>query len=271
MKFIIRTIVPSIIILIAFSCSAGQFSRNNYVLIKTTLGDIKIKLYNETPLHRDNFIKLVKSKLYDDVQFHRVIQNFMIQTGDVTTKKDTMSLDLPYLSDYTIPSEFNKDLFHKKGAVAAAREGDDFNPDRNSSGTQFYIVQGEKYEDSELNNIEQRINNTIRQGAFIKFIKEAQDSIARTGGKIDQSQIQNNAMLKTYNYFAEKGEYTISPSQREIYKTTGGTPFLDATYTVFGEVVEGLDIVDKIASVTTGEADKPLADIRILKAKIVKK
>jgi peptidylprolyl isomerase len=271
MKYINRIVLPLVIILLTFSCSGGALNKTSYVLIKTTLGDIKIRLYNETPLHRDNFINLVKSQLYDDVLFHRIIEGFMIQTGDVTTKKDTMNLDLPYLSEYTIPAEFNKELFHKKGAVAAAREGDEYNPERNSSGTQFYIVQGKKYNDAELTLVEQRINNNIKQGAFIRFIKEKQDSVAKTGSKSDMAEIQNSALLKTYNYIAATGEYTIPLTQREIYKSLGGAPFLDATYTVFGEVVEGLEVVDKIASVTTGAGDKPISDIRILKAKVVKK
>jgi peptidylprolyl isomerase len=271
MKYIYRYFSPLIILLIMASCSGSQLNNNKYVLIETTLGNIKIRLYNETPLHRDNFIKLVKSQLYDDVKFHRVIKDFMIQTGDVTTKKDTSTLDLPYLSEYTILSEFNKELFHKKGAVAAAREGDEYNPERNSSGTQFYIVQGEKYDDIELNNVEQKISNNIKQGAFLKFIKEKQDSISRAGGKIDMTEIQNSALLKTYDFISKNGDYKIPANQREVYKTIGGTPFLDATYTVFGEVVEGLDIVDKIAAEKTGVGDMPLADIRIIKAKIVRK
>jgi cyclophilin family peptidyl-prolyl cis-trans isomerase len=239
MKSINRLVFLAAIIFLAFSCSADSPNRTSYVLIKTTLGDIKIKLYNETPFHRDNFIKLVKSQLYDDIQFHRIIEGFMIQTGDITTKKDTTKLDIPYLSEYTIPAEFNKALFHKKGAVAAAREGDEYNPERNSSGMQFYIVQGKKYDDDELNLVEQRINNNIKQGAFLKFIKEEQDSVAKTGSKIGIPEIQNSALLKTYNYLAATGEYVIP--------------------------------VDKIATVTTGPDDKPVSDVRILKAKIVRK
>ena len=271
MKYLIRAIVPVFILLIALSCSTSQLNKNTIVLIKTNYGDIKIKLYDETPLHRDNFIKLVKSQMYDDVLFHRIIKGFMIQTGDVTTKKDTTTLDLPYLSEYTIPSEFNKYLFHKKGAVAAAREGDEFNSERKSSGTQFYIVQGETYNDADLDQVEKRINNGIKQGFFIKAVKEMQDSILNSGSKIDMAQVQNGALLKTYDFIAANPDYKIPLTQREIYKSIGGTPFLDATYTVFGEVVEGLDVVDKIASSTTGVGDKPVSDVRILKAKIVKK
>jgi peptidylprolyl isomerase len=271
MKFVIRYIGPLVILLIMAFCRVSQLNSNTYVLIKTSLGDIKIRLYDETPHHRDNFIKLVKSHLYDDVEFHRIIKDFMIQTGDVTTKKDTSALDLPYLTEYIIPAEFNRELFHKKGAVAAAREGDENNPDRNSSGTQFYIVQGKKYDDIELNNVEKLINNNIKQGAFLKFIKEKQDSIKKAGAKIDMAEIQNSALLKTYDFITKNGDYKIPANQHEVYKTLGGTPFLDATYTVFGEVVEGFDIVDRIASEPTGKSDKPLADIRIIKAKIVRK
>lgn len=271
MKYFSRLLIAIITLLVVFSCSAGQFKKESFVLIKTTLGDIKIRLYDETPLHRDNFIKLVKSEMYDDVLFHRVIKGFMIQTGDVTTKKDTSKIDLPYLSEYTIPAEFNNNLFHKKGAIAAAREGDEFNPERNSSGTQFYIVQGEVYDDAGLNQIEARISNGIKQGVFIKAIKEKQDSVAKTGSPVDMAQIQNGALLETYKYIAANPDYKMPDNQRTIYKTIGGTPFLDATYTVFGELVEGLDVVDKIAAVSTEPGDKPISDIRILKAKIVRK
>lgn len=271
MKYLTRLIVPVIILLISVSCSAGQATRNTFVILETTYGNIKLKLYNETPQHRDNFVKLVKSELYNDVLFHRVIRNFMIQTGDLTTKSDTSKLDLPYLSEYTIPAEFNASLFHKKGALAAAREGDEFNPERNSSGTQFYIVQGELYTDTELYQVEQRIANNVKQGVFIKYMKEAQDSVAKSGVKTDIAEIQNSALLKTYDFISKNPDYKIPATQREVYKTIGGTPFLDATYTVFGEVVEGLDIVDRIAAVATAPGDKPIEDIRIIKARIVRK
>jgi len=193
------------------------------ILIKTTQGEIKIKLYNETPYHRDNFVKLVEQSFYDSLIFHRVIKDFMIQAGDPDSKNATASSVLGSGGPgYTIPAEINPDLFHKKGALSAARTGDQTNPTRRSSGSQFYIVQGKTLTAAELDFYEQRLGTEF------------------------------------------------SNSQREIYKTLGGAPFLDGQYTVFGEVVEGLDIIDKIASVAIGANDRPTTDVVILSMEIVK-
>ena len=188
------------------------------VLIETTEGNITVKLYDETPMHRDNFVKLVKSNFYDGVIFHRVIKNFMIQGGDPESKNPEANKQ--YGSggpSYKIPAEFNSKLFHKKGALSAARTN---NPEKASSGSQFYIVQGEKY-----------------SGA-------------------DQ--------LKQIN-----PKFNYTPEQIEAYKTLGGTPHLDGEYTVFGEVTNGLNIVDKIAAVKTGKADRPVNDVIITKVTII--
>lgn len=200
----------------------SQIKDNADVLIETTYGNIKIKLYDETPLHKENFLKLVSEKLYDDQIFHRVINNFMIQAGDPKSKNAKPGQPLGYGDlGYTIPAEFNKDLFHKKGALAAARQPDNVNPNKESSASQFYIVHGKVYSNQELDLMEQR-------GIHIKFTEE----------------------------------------QRKTYTTVGGTPHLDYAYTVFGEVIEGIDIVDKIASVKTDKRDRPLNDIK-LKIKII--
>ena len=162
-------------------------------------------------------------------------------------------------------------LFHKKGALAAAREGNDVNPEMRSSGTQFYIVQGVKYSDDELNQAEQRINNNIKQAMFVKMIKEVSDSSRISGTNLTKPEIQEKASLRMFETMEVKGEYRIPDEQRNTYKNVGGTPRLDGTYTVFGEVVSGLDVVDKIAGVKTNESDKPLTDIRIIKMKLVRK
>lgn len=196
--------------------------KTNIILLSTDFGNIKIRLYNETPQHRDNFLKLVTRNFYDSLLFHRVIRNFMIQGGDPESKHAIQGAMLGNGDiGYTVPAEFNDSLFHKKGALAAARQGDDINPTKASSGCQFYIVQGKVYTDDELNMLESRMN--------IKF----------------------------------------SPSQRQVYKTIGGTPFLDHNYTVYGEVIEGLDVVDKIAAVQTLPGDRPAQDLR-MKISIVK-
>ena len=185
-----------------------------YVKIETTMGDIVVRLYNETPLHRDNFIKLVREGVYDGLIFHRVIRNFMIQGGDPNsrTAKQGQMLGDGTLG-YTIPAEFVPTLYHKKGALAAARQGDNVNPRKESSSCQFYIVQGEKWTADRLRMVERRMGKSF------------------------------------------------TAEQVDVYGTVGGTPFLDGDYTVFGEVVEGLDVVDKIAAVPCGAADRPQTDV----------
>jgi cyclophilin family peptidyl-prolyl cis-trans isomerase len=202
-------------------------SKETTVLIKTTLGDVKVKLYNETPLHRDNFIRLVKSHSYDSTLFHRVIKSFMIQGGDPDSKKAAEGVQLGNGEmGSSVPAEFKPGLFHKKGALAAARQGDNVNPEKKSSSCQFYIVQGKVFNDADLDRLELRINSS--------------------------------------------GAYKFSPEQRQAYKTIGGTPHLDTGYTVFGEVVEGMDVVEKIAAVQVDRNDRPLVDVRVLKMEIVK-
>ncbi|MEI6852577.1 MAG: peptidylprolyl isomerase [Bacteroidota bacterium] len=205
-----KKILTSLVILIAFSgivFAQTSTQTEPVYLIKTSLGNIKVKLYNETPKHRDNFMKLVKEGFYNGSIFHRVINQFMIQGGGAKNGTEDVG--------YTVPAEFNSKFIHKKGALAAARMPDQINPQKESSGSQFYIVQGKKYGDSELDAIEQRLNK--------KF----------------------------------------SPEAREMYKTVGGTPFLDGDYTVFGEVTEGMDVIDKIAAVKTATGDKPIEDIKM--------
>jgi peptidylprolyl isomerase len=245
-------------------------NENSTVLIKTSLGDIKIKLYDSTPIHRDNFIHLVNSHFYDGISFHRIIKNFMIQTGDPETKSGSSKNMPDSIKTYTITAEFNNLYFHKKGALAAARQGDDVNPHKRSSGTQFYIVQGVKFSDDELNQVEQRINSNMKQGKFNTFMKATTDSVRMTGNEVTNAEIQQIASIKMFQFLSSYKDFKLSDDQRNIYKTSGGTPRLDGNYTVFGEVIEGLDIVDKIAEVPTDSNDKPLNEIKIIKIKIVK-
>lgn len=196
------------------------------VLMKTDSGNLVLRLKDETPLHRDNFIKLVKSGYYNNISFHRVIAGFMIQAGDEKTKRKADSTK--FLNAYTLPAEISPDFFHKMGMLAAARMGDNVNPKRESSGVQFYIVQGRVFNDKSLDSVE------------------------------------------TYRLNGRK----IPLAQREVYKTTGGAPHLDQTYTIFGELVSGFDVLDKIAQTKTSGrqgGDKPLADIRIKKVKMVRR
>lgn len=252
------------------SCRAPVGNENTIVSIKTSLGDIKIKLYDETPIHRENFIRLINSGFYEGISFHRIIKNFMIQAGDPETKSGSPKNMPDSIKTYTIPAEFNNLYFHKKGALAAARQGDDVNPHKRSSGTQFYIVQGVKFSDDELNQVEQRINSNMKQSMFNSFIKATTDSVRMTGKEVTNAQIQQIASIKMFQFLSSYKDFRLSDEQRNIYKTSGGTPRLDGNYTVFGEVIEGLDIVDKIAEVPTDTNDKPLNEIKIIKIKIVK-
>jgi cyclophilin family peptidyl-prolyl cis-trans isomerase len=252
------------------SCNSPGGNENTKVLIKTTLGDIKIRLYDGTPIHRDNFIRLVNSGFYDGISFHRIIKNFMIQAGDPDTKTPRPLNSTDSLKTYTIPAEFNNQYFHKKGALAAARQADDINPAMRSSGTQFYIVQGVRLNDEDLNIAEQRVNSSVKQSRFNSYLKEVSDSIRLSGKTLTDAEIQEIASIKMFLYLTAYKDFKISVEQRNIYKTAGGTPRLDGTYTVFGEVTEGLDIVDKIAEVSTDSNDKPVSDIKIIKMKIIK-
>jgi peptidylprolyl isomerase len=255
---------------LAVCCNAPAGNENTFVSIKTSMGDIKVRLYDETPVHRDNFIKLIKSGFYDGISFHRVINNFMIQAGDPATRTIPIAKTADSLNTYTIPAEFNKQYFHKKGALAAAREGNDVNPEMRSSGTHFYIVQGVKFTDDELNLAEQKINSNLKQSVFNKYLKEVADSVLLSGITLSDGEIQEKASVKMFNYLTTHEDYKIPEDQRTVYKTIGGVPRLDGTYTVFGEVTEGLDVVDKIAAVKTDESDRPLTDVKILKMTIVR-
>jgi peptidylprolyl isomerase len=271
MNTFIKKLLALNAVLLLISCSSpGGNNENTTISMQTTLGDIKIKLYDGTPGHRDNFIKLIKSGFYEGVSFHRVIKDFMIQAGDPLTKPVKPSASADTLNSYTIPAEINSQYFHKKGALAAARQGNDVNPLMRSSGTQFYIVQGVKFTDDELNAAEQRINNNFKQGLFSKLIKETADSIRLSGKNATDGEIQELASMKMFQYLTNNADFKLSEEQRNVYKTIGGTPRLDAGYTVFGEVIEGLDVVDKIASVQTDAGDKPVKDVKIIKIKIVK-
>jgi peptidylprolyl isomerase/peptidyl-prolyl cis-trans isomerase B (cyclophilin B) len=239
------------------------------VLIKTNYGNIKVKLYNETPIHRDNFIKLVNQGYYNDLTFHRIIQDFMIQGGDVSSQKPSDSI--PFDQTDTLEAEILfPQYFHKRGAFAAARWGDDVNPTKASDAYQFYIVTGEKYiTDNELLNLEkqryertkQRIYNSI-QSANMDTIK----SLYREGNKTAINELREKWRAEAEekaNAIKDKIYYT--EEQKEIYKSSvGGTPFLDGEYTVFGEVVEGMDVVEKIESVKTNEKDAPLQPVKMV-------
>ena len=266
-------LLPMFIFLIngILCCKPQHSNENTHILMQTTLGDIKLKLYDETPLHRENFIKLIKAGVYDGVSFHRVINNFMIQGGDPQTKPQGIPSGADSLTSYTVPAEFNTRLFHKKGALAAARQGNEINPEMRSSGTQFYLVQGTTLTDQELDLAEQSINNSLRQGMFSRLLRQVADSSRQAGLRPADSEIHEKASSLMFEYLTKNENYVISDEQRSVYRTIGGVPRLDGCYTVFGEVTEGIEVIDKIAAVKTNNQDRPLSDIRILKMKILSK
>ena len=236
------------------------------VLIKTTEGDIKVRLYDETPQHRDNFLKLAKEGYFDGTLFHRVIKDFMIQGGDPDSKGAPKGKMLGTGGpDYTIPAEFvYPQLFHKRGALSAARLGDEVNPERESSGSQFYIVWGKVYKLAELKQMEKQLEMQQEQTIFNQLAKENRDKIMELRRNRDRAglqELQDELIAETKAISMEKGKPSFTDEQREAYTSVGGTPFLDNQYTVFGEVVEGLDVVEKIQNCETLRGDRPKEDI----------
>lgn len=265
-------------LVLSLPVSGQKKEKETMVLITTDLGDIKVKLYNETPLHRDNFIKLVKDTFYNGTLFHRVIQNFMIQGGDPQSRNAQPDIMLGNGDvGYTIPAEIRPELYHKKGALAAARQGDDVNPSRASSGCQFYIVQGKVFTEADLAGIEARVNMQNKQKIFGELINKPENAALKNRFITNQqAQNQDSLMLLTgiIEPMIEKelqkiGPHKITDEQKKIYTTIGGAPHLDGGYTVYGEVVEGLDVVDKIAAVEKNQFDRPKTDIK-MKMKIIK-
>ena len=230
--------------------------------IKTTEGDIIVALYDETPKHRDNFIKLAK----DGTLFHRVIKDFMIQGGDPDSKDAPKGKMLGTGGpDYTIPAEFvYPKRYHKRGALSAARTGDEVNPERESSGSQFYIVWGKTFNKGELKQMEKQMTMQQEQTTFDALVKQHHDEIMtlrRNRDRAGLQALQDQIIEKTKRICKEKGKPQFTEEQVETYTTIGGTPFLDNQYTVFGEVLEGLDVVEKIQNTATERGDRPKNDI----------
>ena len=245
------------------------------VLMHTSMGDIQLKLYNETPKHRDNFIQLVKDGTYNGLLFHRVIKDFMIQGGDVTSKDAPMNKSLGAGDlGYTVPAEFNyPKYFHKKGALCAARTGDEVNPERASSASQFYIVTGKKYSEAELNQMEKQLENRLKQSIFARLQVENKPKIMeyyRSGNKEELAILRDTLIGKTELEAEKRKDETKLPKElREIYKTEGGVPFLDNQYTVYGEVVKGIEVVEAIQNVKTNKPDRPTENVVITSVELI--
>lgn len=223
------SLLSSVVLCFISVSASAQDTLRHEVLMETSMGNIRLALYNETPLHRDNFIKNVREGVYDGLLFHRVISSFMIQGGDTASRNAAPGQQLGDTEEsYSIPAEIRyPQLFHKRGALAAAREGDNVNPERRSSATQFYIVYGRRFTDEMLDKVQERLDGV-------------------------------------------KGGVTLTPEVREVYRQKGGTPHLDGLYTVFGEVLEGMDVVCEIQWVETDSNNRPVEDVRIIKATVVR-
>ncbi len=272
-KYLILTAI-SLVVLI--SCKTGnnknkdskQTYKNSFV-IKTAFGDMKGRLYDETPQHRDNFIKLVNEGFYDSLLFHRVIHQFMIQGGDPDSKNAKAGVQLGNGGPgYTIPAEFNDKFIHKKGALAAARMGDNVNPTKASSGSQFYIVQGTVYDSLKLAQMELRMKDSkLRQAVQKHMSKPENEGLRNKVATLQKNKDKAglNALWQELTQVVQKEDSTLrqgfTPLQKETYSTIGGTPHLDGAYTVFGEIYEGLNVVDSIANVKGDRANRPLEDV----------
>jgi cyclophilin family peptidyl-prolyl cis-trans isomerase len=260
----INILLLSLLFLI-YSCHS-QKETGTIVLITTEFGDIKLRLYNETPKHRDNFIKLIKSGFYKSKTFHRVIKGFMIQGGEANLPQ--LPAQIPSDYNYTIPAEINPKFYHKRGALAAARQNDEVNPNKESSSTEFYIVQGKIYKSEQLKQAETVINNQTLTGLFKKYYQSEQDRLIKKDTAFDNSYLQNAAINMAKAEFKKK-KFKFTREEIDTYSSLGGAPFLDANYTVFGEVIEGLEIVDKIADVKIENGDKPVKNVKF-SIKIIK-
>ena len=278
-----KTIILFTLILCCMTACTGSQKKENSMItgnetlvrLETTMGNITVKLYDETPKHRDNFIKLVKEGVYDSTLFHRVIKNFMIQAGDPQSKTatDTTTLGTGDVG-YTIPAEINPKFFHKRGVLAAARQGDDVNPNRESSGCQFYIVTGRKFSEAQMINMENQLNearlDTVFQTLARKHMKEIY-KMRKANDMEGLMALQDSLEAQARAEVKKEPALKFTREQIEAYTTVGGAPHLDGSYTIFGEVVDGMDVVARIEAVKTNRTDRPEKDVRILKASVIEK
>ena len=262
---VMRTLLIVLTCFVVFVSCGKQ--NDNMVEISTPYGTMRAVLYDDTPIHKKNFLRLVEAGEYDSLLFHRVIRGFMIHGGDPksrhadsNTKLGVSEIGEPIQSEIVYPK-----YFHKRGALAAARKPDSVNPEKMSSGSQFYIVQGAVYDSVALDNVELEFNNVMRRDVFYEVQPYYQDSLIyyqEHGMAIELSELQLRIMAKVQELAEQKGLFKFTPEVREVYQTVGGTPQLDGKYTVFGEVVDGFEVLDSIAeTMTERPSDRPIEDI----------
>lgn len=264
---------------IAAACSQSDMSeytvedpKDALVELNTSMGDVVVELFNDTPQHRDNFLKLVKEGYYDGVLFHRVINDFMVQTGDPNSKNASSGAQLGSGDPgYTIPAEIvYPKHYHKYGALAAARTGDAMNPEKRSSGSQFYIVTGKTMSERQLENMDAKRINSELQSYFQNLAMQYRDSIQSMQKAGDQAGLESLRQELIKQTEAAVNPQEMSAEMKTEYSTKGGTPHLDGGYSVFGQVLKGMDVVDKIQKVDTDSSDRPLEDVKIISAKVLK-
>lgn len=271
------SIVLIMLIVTATACQSGKKNESKMknqgetvLSIETTMGNITVKLYDDTPKHKDNFVKLAKEGIYDGTLFHRVIKDFMIQAGDPQSK-DAPKGKMLGSGDvgYTLPAEFvYPKYFHKRGVLSAARQGDQINPKKESSGCQFYIVTGKIFSESELLSMEQQKNQNKSNSIFNALAQKHMKEIYKMRKDNDEKglyDLQERLIAEAENKAAKEPDFKFTPEQIHAYTTVGGTPHLDNEYTVFGEVIEGMDVVDKIQKMETDRSDRPKDDVKIVK------
>lgn len=264
--------IVSIALLMSCQNKVELGKKNRIVEIQTEFGAIKIQLYDQTPEHRDNFVKLAHQHFFDGCLFHRVIDGFMIQGGDPDSKEAKPGQRLGEGGPgYQIPAEIHSELFHKKGVIAAAREGDDVNPEKKSAGSQFYLAQGKVYTHAELDSLLVKLNSKLKTQIFTHIQNDNAELLSKyqMDGEVDKlSNVIERIQFQVDSVYL-KSKIVFSDEQVNAYTSIGGIPHLDGNYTVFGEVIEGLEIIDKIAKSETDDFDRPLNDIA-MKIKILK-
>lgn len=269
-----KNLIYIFIVFLFISCQ-GKLElgkKDRIVEVETEYGNLKIRLYDETPVHRDNLIKLAHEKYFDGTLFHRVIDGFMIQGGDPDSKSAKSGERLGEGGPgYQIPAEIKNGLFHKRGVLAAAREGDDVNPEKKSAGSQFYIVQGKVYTVGELDTLQKKLNGKLRSSIFKKVQMEKAEFLSKCQmeGELEKLTEAIDHIKFEVDSMFNLEKIVLSKQQIEAYTTVGGIPHLDGNYTVFGEVIEGMDLIDSIARVEKDDFDRPLKDIS-MKIKILK-